>query len=274
MFREQLINEIRSKKAFLCVGLDVDLDKVPDKFLNEDDPIFAFNKEIIDATKDFAVAYKPNLAFYEVYGAKGWEALHKTVNYIPENIFTIADAKRGDIGNTSGRYAKAILENMSFDCITVAPYMGADSVLPFLSHDKGKWVALLAATSNQGFADLQDLQLAGGQRLFQKVVSKSMEWGTSENLMFVTGATRSDIIAEIRQLAPENFFLVPGIGAQGGSLSDVCQAAMTAECGLLVNASRSVIYASRGEDFAEAARAEAQRLQQEMEQQLQAYQVI
>lgn len=268
MTRAEIFEQIKRKQSYLCVGLDTDLAKVPKHLLKLDDPIFEFNKQIIDATKEFCVAYKPNVAFYEALGSKGWETLKKTEAYIPNDIFSIADAKRGDIGNTSELYAKAFLEQMDFDSITVAPYMGKDSVTPFLKF-KDKWVILLAHTSNEGSADFQ---LFGDQRkLYEEVITKSQQWASPDQLMFVVGATRADKIGEIRKLAPENFFLVPGIGAQGGDLGEVSQYGMSKQCGLLVNSSRAIIYASSGEDFAEAARREAKKVQQEMSHLLDTY---
>ena len=258
MTRQQLFERILDKKSYLCIGLDVDLEKIPPHLLAEPDPIFAFNKAIIDATRDLCVAYKPNLAFYEANGLAGWSALEKTVEYIGNQHFTIADAKRGDIGNTSKMYAKSFFEKLNFDAVTVAPYMGEDSVAPFLAFD-GKWAILLALTSNIGS---QDFQFA--HDLFKTVLSTAQRWGTPDNLMFVVGATHPERFADIRRLAPNNFFLVPGIGAQGGDLAAISNFGMNDHCGLLVNSSREILYASRGEDFAEAARAAALRLQQQM----------
>ena len=270
MTTQQLTDNIRSKKSFLCIGLDVDLDKIPQHLLATEDPIFEFNKAIIDATHDLAVAYKPNMAFYELYGAKGWLALEKTIAYInhkhPE-IFTIADAKRGDIGNTSSMYAKAFLEDMGFDSITVAPYMGRDSVEPFLAV-KRKFTILLALTSNSGAFDFQT-QTNNGDELYKNVIATSQTWTNSENLMYVVGATKAEYFAEIRKIVPDSFLLVPGIGAQGGDLREVCRYGMNANVGLLVNSSRNIIYASQGEDFATAARAEALKVQQQMAELLQ-----
>ncbi len=264
MTRKELIAEIKAKKSFLCVGLDTDLDKIPAHLLETEDPIFEFNKAIIDATKDFCVAYKPNIAFYECLGIKGWESLRKTLEYIPENIFTIADAKRGDIGNTSKYYAKTFFEYLNFDSVTIAPYMGEDSITPFLEFED-KWVIVLALTSNKGALDFQFMTDTHGEKLYQKVLKKSSKWGTPENLMYVVGATRAEGIGEVRNIVPNNFFLVPGVGAQGGSLQDVAHYGWNDDCGLLVNSSRQIIYASNGLDFAEKAKIEAQKLQQEME---------
>lgn len=266
MNRQQLINEIFTKKTFLCVGLDTDINKIPAYLKNEDDPIFAFNKAIIDATAPYCVAYKPNLAFYECYGLKGMLAFEKTIQYIKENHpnhFIIADAKRGDIGNTSKMYAQTFFEEYNLDSVTVAPYMGEDSVKPFLEYD-GKWVILLALTSNKGSHDFQLTEDKQGERLFEKVLKKSQEWGTTENLMYVVGATQGKMFEDIRRMAPEHFLLVPGVGAQGGSLQEVCKYGMTKDCGLLVNSSRGIIYASTDTDFAEIAAVKAKELQEEM----------
>lgn len=266
MNRQQLINEIFTKKTFLCVGLDTDINKIPAHLKNEDDPIFAFNKAIIDATAPYCVAYKPNLAFYECYGLKGMLAFEKTIQYIKENHpnhFIIADAKRGDIGNTSKMYAQTFFEEYNLDSVTVAPYMGEDSVKPFLEYD-GKWVILLALTSNKGSHDFQLTEDNQGERLFEKVLKKSQEWGTTENLMYVVGATQGKMFEDIRRIAPEHFLLVPGVGAQGGSLQEVCKYGMTKDCGLLVNSSRGIIYASADTDFAEVAAVKAKELQEEM----------
>lgn len=263
MTRQQLFEQIKAKESYLCVGLDTDISKIPPHLLDSEDPVFEFNKAIIDATVDFAVAYKPNVAFYETMGAKGWQSLEKTLNYIPKEIFTIADAKRGDIGNTSKMYAKAFFENMDFDSITVAPYMGEDSVKPFLEFDN-KWVILLALTSNQGSKDFQSLILEGGDHLFEAVIDKSKHWGTQDQLMYVVGATKGYMFESIRRHAPDNFLLVPGVGAQGGDLETISRLGMNDHCGLLVNSSRSIIYASNGEDFAIQARKEAKKIQQQM----------
>jgi orotidine-5'-phosphate decarboxylase len=264
MTRQELFDQIKIKQSFLCVGLDTDLTKIPSHLQKEADPIFEFNKQIIDQTADFAVAYKPNIAFYEALGPKGWESLQKTLDYIPKDIFTIADAKRGDIGNTSGLYAKAFFETMNFDSITVAPYMGIDSVSPFLSYHN-KWVILLALTSNEGSLDFQFSELKNGKLLYQEVLVKSSTWGNPDNMMYVVGATRGEKIGEVRKIVPDHFFLVPGVGAQGGSLEDVAKYGMNSSCGLLVNSSRGIIYAGKGFDFGTAARKEAKKLQEEME---------
>ena len=278
MNRQELINQINEKQSFLCVGLDTDLEKIPEHLKHVEDPIFEFNRQIIDATAPYCVAYKPNIAFYEALGPPGWESLQKTINYIPKNIFTIADAKRGDIGNTANLYAKAFFETYGFDSITVAPYMGKDSVEPFLNY-QGKWTILLGLTSNPGSKDFQELTVlntndffdVGEHKLYEIIVKKSQEWGNAEQLMFVVGATQSDYLAFMREIAPDNFFLVPGVGAQGGSLADVAKLAMTPDCGLLVNASRSIIYAGNDEQFAQAAGTEAQKMQLEMSQLLAQY---
>ena len=275
MTTTELINQIRIKKSFLAVGLDVDLTKIPPHLLALEDPIFEFNKAIIDATHDLAVAYKPNTAFYEAYGIKGWISLQKTINYINENfpdIFTIADAKRGDIGNTSSMYAKAFFEDLNFDSVTVAPYMGKDSVEPFLAFEN-KHTIMLALTSNEGAFDFQTLNVDGTQggaerseakELYKQVLETSKTWKNSENLMYVVGATKAEYFTEIRKIVPDSFLLVPGVGAQGGSLSEVCKYGMNANVGLLINSSRAIIYASKGTDFVEKARAEALKMQQEM----------
>ena len=263
MTRSELIEQIKIKRSFLCVGLDTDLDKIPKHLLDCEDPIYEFNKAIIDATKDYCVAYKPNIAFYECLGPKGWETLKKTLDYIPNDIFTIADAKRGDIGNTSRYYANTFFDYLNADSVTVAPYMGEDSVSPFMEHDN-KWVILLALTSNQGALDFQMTKDENGEELFKKVLKKSQEWGTPENLMFVVGATRAEGIGEVRALAPDNFFLVPGVGAQGGSLKNVSKYGWNKDCGLLVNSSRGIIYASNEIDFAEKAGEAAKDLQSQM----------
>jgi len=262
MNKQELINQIKQKKSFLCIGLDTDIEKIPQHLLNVEDPIFEFNKQIIDATKDLCVAYKPNVAFYESMGAKGWESLQKTIDYIPNDIFTIADAKRGDIGNTSKMYANAFFNTMNFDSITVAPYMGEDSVTPFLEF-KNKWVILLALTSNKGADDFQFFT-NGEEKLFEKVLKQSKKWGDDQSLMYVVGATRPQMFAEIRTIVPNSFLLVPGVGAQGGSLAEVCKYGMNKDCGLLVNSSRGIIYADNDGNFAEAARKSALQIQKEM----------
>lgn len=270
MERKQLIEQIFTKKSFLCVGLDTDLNKIPKFLLNEEDSIFSFNKAIIDATAPYCVAYKPNLAFYECYGLKGMEAFEKTITYLKEkypNHFIIADAKRGDIGNTSKMYAQTFFKEYNVDALTIAPYMGEDSVKPFLEYE-GKWVILLALTSNKGSHDFQLFEDKDGVRLFERVLSKAQEWGTTENLMFVVGATQGSLFADIRKLAPNSFLLVPGVGAQGGSLQEVCKYGMNKNCGLLVNSSRGIIYASPEANFAEIAGEKAKELQQEMEKEL------
>ena len=263
MTKQALINEIFTKKTFLCVGLDVEMSKIPKHLLETEDPIFEFNKAIIDATKDFCVAYKPNIAFYEALGVKGWVSLEKTLNYIPKTHFTIADAKRGDIGNTSRLYAQTFFQTYDFDSITVAPYMGEDSVKPFLGFEN-KWVILLGLTSNVGSNDFQFSQNADNQYLYEQVITKSQNWGTSENMMYVVGATHPEKFAHIRSLAPEHFFLVPGVGAQGGDLAALTKYGRNAECGLLVNSARGIIYASNDVFFAEKAREEAEKMQKMM----------
>ncbi|RZL45045.1 MAG: orotidine-5'-phosphate decarboxylase [Pedobacter sp.] len=268
MNKAQLFEQIKKKKSFLCIGLDPVLDKLPKHLLKYNDPILEFNKQLIDATHDICVAYKPNTAFYESRGVKGWETLVNTWKHFPKDVFTIADAKRGDIGNTSAMYAEAFFNiesaDMSFDSVTVAPYMGKDSVSPFLNHEN-KWVILLALTSNAGSQDFQVKQ-SDDQKLYEQVITTSQKWATSDQMMYVVGATKAEEFQNIRQLTPDHFLLVPGVGAQGGSLSAVCQFGLNSQCGLLVNAARSIIYASDGLDFAEKARAEALLLQQEMEQ--------
>ena len=265
MTTSYLIDQIRKKNSFLCIGLDVDLNKIPSHLLTEEDPIFAFNKAIIDATHHLCVAYKPNTAFYEAYGLKGWQSLEKTIQYLNKNnpeIFTIADAKRGDIGNTSSMYAKAFFEDLAFDSVTVAPYMGKDSVEPFLEF-KDKHTILLALTSNQGAFDFQTKSVEG-KELYKQVLEISKTWDNSENLMYVVGATKADFLSEIRQIIPDSFLLVPGVGAQGGNLQDVCKYGMNKNVGLLINSSRGIIYASQGKDFAESAAQNAKELQQQM----------
>jgi orotidine-5'-phosphate decarboxylase len=262
---DTLVSEIKKKQSFLCIGLDVDLDKIPAFLLEEEDPIFAFNKAIIDATHDLAVAYKPNTAFYEAYGIKGWRSLEKTIDYLNANyplVFTIADAKRGDIGNTSNMYAHAFLKELNFDSITVAPYMGADSVEPFLKYED-KHTILLVLTSNKGAFDFQALDV-NGMELYKKVLETSVNWENSNRLMYVVGATKAEFLADIRKIIPDSFLLVPGVGAQGGNLQDVCRYGMNDQVGLLVNSSRGIIYASNGVNFAKRAREASIKLQQQM----------
>ena len=286
MTRIQLFEQIKKKRSFLCVGLDTDITKIPKHLLDAEDPVFEFNRQIIDATQEFCVAYKPNLAFYESLGASGWISLEKTLQYIPDNIFTIADAKRGDIGNTSLLYAKAFFEQMNFDAVTVVPYMGEDSVTPFLNfkstatksqemapHPFGEgqggeanhWVILLALTSNMGATSFQMLETSSNQFLFEQVIETSKQWGTPDNMMYVVGATRTEQLQDIRKLIPDHFLLVPGVGAQGGSLQEVAKFGMNNQCGLLINSSRKIIYASGEKDFAQAASKAANEMQQEME---------
>lgn len=266
MNKQQLIDNIKQKRSFLCVGLDTDLKKIPQHLLKEEDPIFAFNKAIIDATAPYCVAYKPNLAFYECFGLKGWTAFEKTVTYIKQNHpnhFIIADAKRGDIGNTSAMYARSFFEEMDIDSLTVAPYMGEDSVTPFLQYE-GKWVILLALTSNKGAHDFQLTEDANGERLFEKVLRTSQQWADDKQMMYVVGATQGKLFEDIRKIVPNHFLLVPGVGAQGGSLEEVCRYGMTKDCGLLVNSSRGIIYADNTENFASVAGQKAHELQQQM----------
>jgi len=271
MNRNELISIIRTKRSFLCIGLDTDLAKIPHHLLKEEDPAFEFNKQIIDATQDLAVAYKPNLAFYECNGVKGWQTLTRTIQYLKQfNVFTIADAKRGDIGNTSTQYARTFFDlsasGLDFDAVTVAPYMGEDSVRPFLQFP-GKWAILLALTSNKGAEDFQFLaNKTTDKKLFEEVLTHSQKWGNPENMMYVVGATKAEMLTRIREIVPSHFLLVPGVGAQGGSLSEVARHGMTKECGLLVNSSRNIIYASNGIDFAIKAREETIKMQREMEE--------
>ena len=270
MNRIELIEQIKTKKSFLCVGLDTDLKKIPQHLLNDNDAIYTFNKNIIDATAPYCVAYKPNLAFYEAFGVKGMIAFEKTINYLNKyypHHFIIADAKRGDIGNTSKMYARTFFEEYDVDALTVAPYMGEDSVTPFLGYD-GKWVILLALTSNKGSNDFQLTTDTEGERLFEKVIRKSQQWGNIDNMMYVVGATQGKMFEDIRKVAPESFLLVPGVGAQGGSLEEVCRYGMNKDCGLLVNSSRGIIYASDGEDYAEVAAQKAKELQEQMASEL------
>ncbi len=273
MTKQELFNNIKQKQSFLCVGLDTDIKKIPQHLLSDEDPIFAFNKAIIDATAPYCIAYKPNLAFYESMGVKGWIAFEKTIKYLNENYpdqFIIADAKRGDIGNTSAMYARTFFEECQLDAVTVAPYMGADSVTPFLGYE-GKWVILLALTSNKGSHDFQLTKDETGEQLFQKVLRKSQEWANDEQMMYVVGATQGQAFEQIRKIVPNHFLLVPGIGAQGGSLSEVCKYGITKECGLIVNSSRAIIYADSTENFAAVAAEEAKKVQQEMQQELEKY---
>lgn len=272
MDKQQLFENIKRKKSFLCVGLDTDIKKIPEHLLKEEDPIFAFNKAIIDATADLCIAYKPNLAFYESMGVKGWIAFEKTVKYIKENYpdqFIIADAKRGDIGNTSAMYARTFFKELDIDSVTVAPYMGEDSVTPFLTY-ANKWVILLALTSNKGSHDFQLMEDTQRERLFEKVLKTSQRWGNDENMMYVVGATQGSMFQDIRKLVPNHFLLVPGIGAQGGSLEEVCRYGMNSTCGLIVNSSRAIIYADKSENFAQAAATEAEKVQKQMAEQLKA----
>jgi orotidine-5'-phosphate decarboxylase len=267
MTRKELFENIKRKRSFLCVGLDTDIKKIPQHLLSEEEPIFAFNKAIIDATAQYCVAYKPNLAFYESLGVDGWIAFEKTVKYIQTNypdMFIIADAKRGDIGNTSEMYARSFFDHLNIDSVTVAPYMGEDSVKPFLGYE-GKWVILLALTSNKGSHDFQMIKDTEGEQLFERVMRTAQTWATPEEMMFVVGATQGERFTDVRKVAPKSFLLVPGVGAQGGSLQDVCKYGMIEDCGLLVNSSRGVIYVSKGEDFAEAAAKAAEEVQKEME---------
>ena len=278
MTKEELFHQVQAKKSYLCVGLDTDINRIPQHLLKEDDPVFAFNKQIIDATVDYAIAYKPNLAFYVSRGAKGWESLAKTMAYIPDGLFTIADAKRGDIGNTSAHYAEAFFGQLNFDAITLSPYMGHDAVAPYLEYDN-KWAILLALTSNASSSDFAQLPVYDDSnffnivplKLYEFVIKKSLDWEHSDRLMYVVGATKADEISRIRKLAPDHFLLVPGVGAQGGSLEEVSKNGMNSSCGLLVNSSRGIIYASQGVDFAQAAGAAARDLQQQMQEYLGRY---
>ncbi len=276
MNKQELFENIKRKQSFLCVGLDTDIKKIPEHLLKEEDPILAFNKAIIDATAPYCIAYKPNLAFYESMGVKGWIAFEKTVEYIKKNYpdqFIIADAKRGDIGNTSAMYARTFFEELDIDSVTVAPYMGEDSVTPFLTYE-GKWVILLALTSNKGSYDFQLTEDKDGERLFEKVLRKSQAWANDENMMYVVGATQGRMFEDIRRIVPNHFLLVPGIGAQGGSLEEVCRYGMTPQCGLIVNSSRAIIYADKSENFAQAAKDEAGKVQKQMAEQLKAAHII
>lgn len=266
MTKQELIEQIKTKRSFLCVGLDTDIKKIPAHLLDSDDPIFSFNKAIIDSTAPYCIAYKPNLAFYESNGVKGWISFEKTIQYLNENYpdhFIIADAKRGDIGNTSSMYARTFFEEMNLDSLTVAPYMGEDSVTPFLQYP-GKWVILLALTSNKGSHDFQLTEDNSGERLFEKVLKRSQQWGNDENMMYVVGATQGKLFADIRKIVPNHFLLVPGVGAQGGSLEEVCEYGMNTDCGLIVNSSRAIIYADSTERFAEVAGEKAREVQGEM----------
>ena len=273
MNRSELVNQIKTKRSFLCVGLDTDLKKMPEHLLKEEDPIFAFNKAIIDATADYCVSYKPNLAFYEAFGVKGLISFEKTIKYLKDNYpnhFIVADAKRGDIGNTSAMYARTFFDEYDVDSLTVAPYMGEDSVTPFLGYE-GKWVILLALTSNKGSHDFLLTEDNNGERLFEKVLRTSQNWGNADNMMYVVGATQGRMFEDIRKIVPNHFLLVPGVGAQGGSLEEVCKYGMNKDCGLLVNSSRGIIYASKGEDFAEQAAKNAKELQQQMDKELEKF---
>ena len=273
MNRSELVNQIKTKRSFLCVGLDTDLKKMPEHLLKEEDPIFAFNKAIIDATADYCVSYKPNLAFYEAFGVKGLISFEKTIKYLKDNYpnhFIVADAKRGDIGNTSAMYARTFFDEYDVDSLTVAPYMGEDSVTPFLGYE-GKWVILLALTSNKGSHDFKLTEDNNGERLFEKVLRTSQNWGNADNMMYVVGATQGRMFEDIRKIVPNHFLLVPGVGAQGGSLEEVCKYGMNKDCGLLVNSSRGIIYASKGEDFAEQAAKNAKELQQQMDKELEKF---
>lgn len=278
MTQAELFDRIKAKSSYLCVGLDSDIDKIPQHLLQEEDPIFAFNKQIIDATIDHAVAYKPNLAFYESRGAKGWESLAKTMAYLPKEVFTIADAKRGDIGNTSNHYAKAFFETLNFDAITLSPYMGRDAIAPYLKYED-KWAILLALTSNESSKDFELLPVYDDSdffniityKLYDMVIRKSKEWAGNERIMYVVGATKAEELTTIRKIIPDHFLLVPGVGAQGGSLEEVAKNGMNSQCGLLVNSSRGIIYASQDADFARMARAKAVAIQQEMEESLNKY---
>ena len=273
MNRSELVNQIKTKRSFLCVGLDTDLKKMPEHLLKEEDPIFAFNKAIIDATADYCVSYKPNLAFYEAFGVKGLISFEKTIKYLKENYpnhFIVADAKRGDIGNTSAMYARTFFEEYDVDSLTVAPYMGEDSVTPFLGY-QDKWVILLALTSNKGSHDFQLTEDVNGERLFEKVLRTSQKWGNADNMMYVVGATQGRMFEDIRKIVPNHFLLVPGVGAQGGSLEEVCKYGINKDCGRLVNSSRAIIYSSKGEDFAEKAAKNAKELQQQMDKELEKF---
>lgn len=278
MNKEELFHQIKTKNSYLCVGLDSDIDKLPKHLLKEPDPIFAFNQQIIDATIDYAVAYKPNLAFYESQGAKGWESLAKTMEYLPKDVFTIADAKRGDIGNTSNHYAKAFFEQLNFDSITLSPYMGYDAIAPYLKYED-KWVVILALTSNESSKDFEQLYVADDKysinqeshKLYEFIISKSLTWQNKDRIMYVVGATKAEEFISIRQLIPDHFLLVPGVGAQGGSLEEVSKNGMNSQCGLLVNSSRGIIFASQEEDFAVIAASKAKAMQSQMKEYLEKY---
>jgi len=263
MNRRQLINQIREKKSFLCVGLDSDIKKIPKHLLEYDDPIYEFNKQIIDSTKQYCIAYKPNIAFYECMGSSGWDSLKKTVDYIPDDIFVIADAKRGDIGNTSTMYASAFFENMNFDSVTINPYMGSDSVIPFLKF-KEKWAIVLALTSNDGASDFQNITDLDSKSVYQRVIETSSKWGDENNMMYVVGATKAEKLSDIRKLIPNHFLLVPGVGAQGGDLALVAKYGLNSDCGLIVNSSRGIIYAGNGRDFADKSKEVSKNIQNEM----------
>ena len=265
MSGSELYQQIRKKESFLCVGLDTDLEKIPSHLLKEEDPIFTFNKAIIDATHDLCIAYKPNIAFYEKEGSRGWDSLQRTIEYIPKDVLTIADAKRGDIGNTSEMYARTFFDTYGFDAITVAPYMGKDSIQPFLNFSN-KWTIILGITSNPGSADFQMIESNTKEKLFHSVIKRSSEWGNADNTMYVVGATRGELIREVREIAPDHFFLVPGVGAQGGSLENVVKYGLNKTCGLIVNSTRGIIYASQGVDFQEKAKNEAKKLQLQMKE--------
>ncbi len=267
MKRSELVEQIKRKQSFLCVGLDTDINKIPEHLKRLEDPIFAFNKEIIDRTKEYCVSYKLNLAFYESMGLEGWKSLERTIEYIPSDLFTIADAKRGDIGNTADMYARAFFDQLNFDSITVAPYMGKDSVTPFLNHE-GKWTIILGLTSNVGSADFQTKEMLSDSKkeLYQQVIETSASWGNEDNTMFVVGATKAEYFQKIRQIVPEHFLLVPGVGAQGGSLQDVCEHGMNDDIGLLINSSRGIIYAGNGPEFGDEAAKSAEKLQMEMKE--------
>ena len=263
MNRQQLISQIREKKSFLCIGLDSDIKKIPKHLLEYDDPIYEFNRQIIDSTKQYCIAYKPNIAFYECMGSSGWDSLKKTVDYIPDDIFVIADAKRGDIGNTSTMYASAFFENMNFDSVTINPYMGSDSVIPFLKF-KEKWAIVLALTSNNGASDFQNITDLDSKSVYQRVIETSKKWGDENNMMYVVGATKAEKLSDIRKLIPNHFLLVPGVGAQGGDLASVAKHGLNSDCGLIVNSSRGIIYAGNGRDFADKSKVVAKNIQNEM----------